>query len=67
MIYLYVVCFSVCLYVHFYLKFSILKFEDGQFLSVPHWASHVKSWRNTKRVPVPENKLSFQCRNREHT
>ena len=51
----------------FYLTFSILKFEDGQFRSVPPWASDMKSWRDTKRVPVPANAASFQCRNREHT
>ena len=52
---------------HFYLNFSILKFEDGQFLSGPPWASDVKSWRDTKRVPVPENVVSFQCQNRERS
>ena len=51
---------------HFYVNFSILKFEDGQFLSVPPWASDVKSSRDTKGVLVPENTVSFQCRNREH-
>ena len=66
MIYLYVVCFSVCLYVHFYSNFSILKFEDDQILSVPPWASDVKLWGDTKRVQNPANAVSFQCRNREH-
>ena len=46
--------------------FSVLKFEDGQFLSVPSWALDVKSWRDTKRVEVPANAVSFQCRNGEH-
>ena len=37
----------------------LFEFLDDQYLSVPPRASDVKSWRDTKRVPVPVNAVSF--------
>ena len=44
---------------HFYVNFSILKFEDGQFLSVPPRALDVKSGRNTKGYPFLKTQFHF--------